>query len=133
MDRVISAMASRCAEEERLHAPELREKAEALAEAKYRSWEWNWGQSPAFTEKRRRRFSWGRLECLLDVKNGIIAGCRLYGDFFALHDIRELEERLAGQKADHASLRKALDAIPVESWFSGAEREELVSFLCGEN
>lgn len=133
MDRVISAMASRCAEEERLLAPELREKAEALAEAKYRSWEWNWGQSPAFTEKRRRRFSWGKLECLLDVKNGIIAGCRLYGDFFALRDMRELEERLAGQKADHASMRKALNAIPVESWFSGAEREELVSFLCGED
>lgn len=132
MDMVISAMTRRCAQEERPLAPHLREKAEELAASRYRSWEWNWGQSPRFTEKRRHRFSWGRLECLLEVRNGVIASCRLFGDFFSLRDIRELEAALAGLRADAASLRQALSDVPVESWFSGAEREPLLAFLCGD-
>lgn len=133
MSMVIDAMTRRCAREERPLAPHLREKAEELAASRYRSWEWNWGQSPRFTEKRRHRFSWGRLECLLDVRNGIISDCRLFGDFFSMRDIKELEAALTGLRADAISLRKALACIPVESWFSGADREELLSFLCGED
>ena len=131
MNMVIEAMTRLCADEERTLSPELREKAEALAASRYRSWEWNWGQSPRFTEKRRHRFSWGRLECLLEVRGGVISGCRLFGDFFALRDIRELEQALTGLRSDSASLAASLESIPVESWFSGAEREELLHFFCG--
>lgn len=131
MNMVIEAMTRRCADEERTLSPKLREKAEALAASRYRSWEWNWGQSPRFTEKRRHRFSWGRLECLLEVRGGVISGCRLFGDFFALRDIRELEQALTGLRSDSASLAASLESIPVESWFSGAEREELLHFFCG--
>ena len=131
MDMVVSAMTRRCADEERSLDPKLREKAEALAASRYRRWEWNWGQSPRFTEKRRHRFSWGRLECLLDVRGGVISGCRLFGDFFALRDIRKLEQALTGLRSDSASLGAALENIPVESWFAGAEREELLRFFCG--
>lgn len=133
MTMVIDAMTRRCAPEERSLDPALREKAEALARSRYRSWEWNWGRSPRFTEKRRRRFDWGRLECLLNVRNGVIDGCRLFGDFFALRDIRELEALLVGQRADPSSLRAALADAPVESWFSGARRDELLAFLCGDD
>lgn len=133
MTMVIDAMTRRCAPEMRTLPPELRQKAEALAQSRYRSWEWNWGRSPRFTEKRRRRFAWGRLECLLEVRNGVIDGCRLFGDFFSLRDIRELEHLLSGKRADAASLRAALADVPVESWFSGAQREELLAFLCGED
>ena len=133
MDMVISAMTRRCAEEERSLDPKLKEQAEALAESRYRSWEWNWGHSPRFTEKRRHRFSWGRLECLLEVRSGIISGCRMFGDFFSLRDISELEKILTGKRADAVSLRRSLSDIPVESWFSGAGREELINFLCGDD
>ena len=66
------------------------------------------------------------------MRNGVISGCRLFGDFFSLRDIRELESLLTGKRADAISLRRALDGVPVESWFSGAEREELLAFLCGD-
>lgn len=132
MNMVIDAMTKRCAQEERSLDPVLKEQAEALADSRYRSWEWNWGQSPRFTEKRRHRFSWGRLECLLEVRNGVICGCRLFGDFFSLRDIRELEALLTGKRADASSLRLELEAVPVETWFSGANREELLAFLCGD-
>lgn len=132
MESVVNAMTRRCAQETRPLPSWIRSEAEALADRRYRSWDWNWGQSPRFTEKRRRRFLWGRLECLLDVRGGCISGCRLFGDFFALRDIGELEKLLTGLRADAPSLREALKDVPVESWFSGADHEELIAFLCGE-
>ncbi len=132
MEAVVDAMTRRCAESRRDLPAWIRKEAEALAESRYRSWDWNWGRSPSFTEKRRRRFDWGRLECLLDVRGGIISGCRMFGDFFALKDMAELEKALCGLRADAASMREALKDVPVESWFSGARREELLAFLCGE-
>ena len=69
---------------------------------------------------------------MLDVKGGLIVSCQLCGDFFALREVAELEALLVGRRADAPSLRAALDGIPVESWFMGAEREALLDFLCGE-
>ena len=132
MQAVIEAMARRCAEGRRELAPELFARAQELADSRYRSWEWNWGQSPRGTELRRRRFPWGRLECTLDIKNGVIASCAIHGDFFPLREPAELEAALTGLRADAPSLRAALASVPVEQWFMGAEREPLLALLCGD-
>ena len=68
------------------------EAAEKLAAEKYGSWEWTWGASPSFTEKKRRRFAWGRIECLLEVDSGLVRTCRIFGDFFARRPVEELEK-----------------------------------------
>ncbi|MBQ3893421.1 MAG: lipoate--protein ligase [Desulfovibrio sp.] len=131
MELVTGAMLTHCAGEAMELDPAILAEAGRLADAKYRTWEWTWGNSPRYAEKRRTRFPWGRLEMYLDVQQGIICGCRFCGDFFAARDITELEGVLTGQKADAASLRDALSAVPVESWFVGADREPLLDFLCG--
>ena len=130
--RVMEAMTKHCAEGFWTIPQELLEKAEILAQKKYRNWDWTWGTSPRFSEKRRSRFSWGRLECLLDVEGGVIRSCRLFGDFFALRNVEELEALLVGLKADTASLSEVLQSIPVESWFAGAERAQVLEILCGK-
>lgn len=129
---IVDAMKKRCARAEGDIPQDILRRAEELAEKKYRSWDWTWGQSPRSSEKRRFRFPWGRLECLFDVKAGRIASCRIFGDFFALRDVGELERLFVGQKADPSSLREALFGVAVEEWFAGAERGPLVDFLCGE-
>ncbi len=131
MGLVTGAMLKQCAGETMTPDPDILREAGRLADTKYRTWAWTWGNSPRYAETRRKRFPWGRLELFLDVRQGIISGCRFCGDFFAARDVAELEAALAGQKADAASLRDALSALPVESWFIGAEREPLLEFLCG--
>lgn len=130
MTRVIEAMTRRCASAESTVPPHLARQAEALAESRYRTWDWNYGKSPEFTERRRRRFPWGALECRFNVKNGIITRCRLYGDFFTLGDVAELEKRLEGLPRTPEALASALALIPVEAWFVGADRGPLLDFLC---
>ncbi len=111
---------------------ELCGKAEHIANVKYRNWDWNWGRSPRFSRKFSHRFPWGRLEIFWDVREGVIQSCRLMGDFFALRDMEDLEKRFVGLAPEASALRPAFLPIHVETWFSGAEEEPLLSFLCGE-
>ena len=89
----------------------LRE-AERLAEAKYRTWEWNFGRSP-----------------LLDVRKGIIESCRIHGDFFAAADVGELEARLAGVRDEPQALEEALRGVDWEACFSGCDAEVMQNFF----
>ncbi|MCH5276870.1 MAG: lipoate--protein ligase [Desulfovibrionaceae bacterium] len=130
MTRVMEAMTRRCASAKSALPPHLAGQVEELAESKYRAWEWNYGKSPEFTERRRQRFPWGALECRFNVKNGIITRCRLYGDFFTLNDIADLEKCLEGVPRAPEALAEALAGVPVEEWFVGARRGPLLDFLC---
>ena len=131
METVIQAILKHCADEVVALPSEVHTSAIALADVKYRSWDWNFGKSPEFTESRRKRFPWGALECRINVKNGQIEKWWMFGDFFSLAEISELEVRLAGIAYKPETIAAALANIPVEQWFSGAERKELVDFLCG--
>ena len=101
----------------------------ALGDEKYASWEWNWGASPDFSERKVRRFSWGKVEALLDVKNGVIAQARFFGDFFGQEDRGELELQLAGCPYREQDLRKRLEGFPLERFFRGVEMKEFIDFL----
>ncbi len=112
--------------------PELVAAAEDLAQRKYRTWDWNYGHSPAFTERRVRRFSWGRVECLLEVRQGTIRACRIYGDFFAGEDPSGLENTLIGCAVHPDILGARLRTLPLERWFIGCDPVELAAFLSGQ-
>ncbi len=128
---VIEAMRKRCGSELRHPEESMLRKAEELAGKKYRNWDWNWGRSPSYTERRRRRFSWGKIELFLNVSQGTIRECRICGDFFALKNTEELENLLKGKKACFEQLETALNGIPLESWFLNSDRREILEFLCG--
>ena len=130
MERVIRAMIRRCADSETTLTPAQTQAAEALADAKYRLWDWNYGKSPEFTELRRKRFPFGAVECRLHVRNGFIQNCRLFGDFFAVeNDIADLEALFAGISVSPQAIRAALRDVPLERWFLGGDRNALLEFF----
>lgn len=129
MQHVVSALKARCADGVGEITPETEAAVQRLAQEKYRSWEWNYGKSPSFTERRRKRFPWGALECRLNVKDGIIQQCRMYGDFFSARDMRELEELFCGVPREPDALSARLESVPLEYWFVGGERESLLEFF----
>jgi lipoate-protein ligase A len=74
-----------------------------LREEKYATWDWNYGQSPAYTQRDKRRFPFGEVELWLDIREGRIAGAKLYGDFFTTADVEALERSLLGKRPESAS------------------------------
>ncbi|PKL02815.1 MAG: lipoate--protein ligase [Synergistetes bacterium HGW-Synergistetes-2] len=100
-----------------------------LRDEKYSTWEWNWGASPEFTERKVRRFPWGKVEALLNVKEGVIRQARFYGDYFGSENREEIEKLLEGLFYREDALREALEGFPLERSFKGARTEEFLVFL----
>ncbi len=104
---------------------------EGLRRERYARWQWNYGDSPAFALKARRRFAQGSVEMRLDVHEGVIRDCRIYGDFLGSRDIGELEAALRGQRFALQGLRATLAEQSVEEFLGGIGREDLLDLLFG--
>lgn len=139
VERVREAiMAHRSGAEYRL-TPEDVAAVERLREAKYAAWDWTYGASPPFTERKARRFPWGKVEALFDVRKGRVAECRFYGDFFMAGtgkgleagggDVSDLEAALCGAPYTDAGIAAVLDRFPLPLLFSGCRPAEVRELL----
>ncbi|KGA98004.1 lipoate--protein ligase [Alkalihalobacillus alcalophilus ATCC 27647 = CGMCC 1.3604] len=100
-----------------------------LSAERYRNWDWNYGKSPAFDLQRSKRFSVGTIDIRLNVKKGKIVDCKIYGDFFGVGDIKELEQKLIGVNHETVALKEALHNIDITHYFGALTEEELLSLL----
>lgn len=105
------------------------EKAEIgrLSEKKYSKWEWNFGESPSFSDSVRGRFFFGSVEISYSARKGIIEGIRIGGDFFAISDISELEKRLVGVPLEEGLLKEAFSEVG--KYIHGADVGDIACLL----
>lgn len=75
--------------------------------AKQSSWEWNFGQAPAFSHLVDTRFAWGGIELHFDVLHGAIDRCQIFTDSLNPAPLEALAERLQGAEYRPA----AIDAV----------------------
>ncbi|MDR1777265.1 MAG: lipoate--protein ligase [Desulfovibrio sp.] len=129
MEMLREALLARCADAKGTLNPGDALAAQTLARNKYRLWKWNYGASPPFSERKRERFPWGLVELRLDVRDGIIRSCRIYGDFFSAKPIGELEALLTGEKRRSATLKHVLAETDLEEFFSGCDADAMRCFL----
>lgn len=104
-------------------------KVTALADSKYRTWDWNFGESPAFNLQRVQRFAIGELDARLMVEQGHVKNAKFYGDFFSKRDIGDLEKALSGIRYHPDDVREAARAVHAEEIFEGVGIDELVKLL----
>lgn len=102
---------------------------ESLMKNKYMTWEWNYGYSPEFNVKQGKRFENGKIEVLINVKQGIIQGIKFYGDFFGSENPQEIEEMLSGKRYKEDEIKNALTGLNIGSYFKGITLEELLSCI----
>lgn len=100
-----------------------------LAQQKYDSWDWNYGRSPEFSEKKSKRFEFGKVEVLLKVSDGRILNCKFYGDFFGNGDLGDIESRLKGTRYERTDLEKELEHVHLGHYFKGIPKEELLDLI----
>lgn len=128
MKRVLLATSDR-GDGDYLLKPEELQRVEELKKAKYATWNWNFGASPPCNIRRSKRFSWGKLDLFLDVRDGIIAGCKIYGDFFGEEDLSPLEKLLTGTPFSEDEIRRALAGVDPGAYINGLDREGLCRLL----
>ena len=103
-----------------------------LTASKYKNWEWNYGQSPQYSDYRDGRFACGTIQCYLEVVQGRISNCRIYGDFFAKGNVQEVEEKLKGVRMVKEDLVEVLSAIDLSNYFGAVTAEEFAGLVLGE-
>jgi lipoate-protein ligase A len=104
-------------------------KINSLMESKYMNWDWNYGASPEFNVKQGKRFEGGKVEVLINVKNGFVQGIKFYGDFFGSGNTEEIEALLAGKRYLEEEIRAVLAGLDVNYYFKGITLEELLSCI----
>lgn len=115
--------------EELILSDDQKAEIDKLYEERYSKWEWNYGESPDFTYKNYKRYPFGSLEIGLKVRNGEIIESKIYGDFFGVRDVSELEEKLNGQRYERKSLEESLKNEPFDKYFGAISTEEFVDLL----
>lgn len=100
-----------------------------LSEERYQQWDWNYGKSPKFNMKHSHRFPTGGIDVRLEVNKGIIEEVKIYGDFFGVGDIEEVERLLTGKMYSKQAIEEALESVDVPKYLGGISKEELVQLI----
>lgn len=102
---------------------------EKLKKEKYDKWEWNYGESPEADIHRQRKYTAGKVESYIKLKDGLIENIKLYGDFFSSREIEDLESGLKGKKYMISEIAEYLKTVNVSEYFSGFSEEEILDVI----
>lgn len=105
------------------------EKIHEISKDRYQQWEWNYGKSPKFNIQKTHRFPSGGLDIRLEVNRGIIEEAKIFGDFFGIGDIRNIEKVLVGTRYDRSAIGVAIDEIDIPHYFGGITKEEFLKVI----
>ena len=106
---------------------------EADADARFRTWEWIYGHSPAADFQVARKYACGTVEARFSIRNGRMDGLRFGGDFLGNLPPTGIEAALQGCRYTYPDLLAALRREPVSDCFDLLSPEELASLLLNEN
>jgi len=104
-------------------------KIHEISESRYQQWEWNYGKSPRFNIQKTHRFPSGGIDIRLEVNKGIIEEIKIFGDFFGVGDVADIEKLLVGVKYDRPSIAKALEAIDTTHYFGAVTKEDFLKLI----
>ena len=100
-----------------------------LSEERYQTWEWNYGKSPRFNIQKTHRFPSGGIDLRLEVNHGVIEEAHIFGDFFGVGEVADIEARLVGTKYDRSSIAKALEDYDIPKYFGGITEEDFLQLI----
>ncbi|MDU1271459.1 MAG: lipoate--protein ligase LplA [Escherichia coli] len=109
--------------------PDLPNFAEIFA--RQSSWEWNFGQAPAFSHLLDERFSWGGVELHFDVEKGHITRAQVFTDSLNPAPLEALAGRLQGGLYRADMLQQECEALLVDFPDQEKELRELSTWIAG--
>lgn len=100
-----------------------------LSKERYQNWDWNYGKSPKFNLQHSHRFPVGQIDVRFEVNKGVIENCKIYGDFFGVGDVSDIEKRLEGIKYEKAEIAAALESVHIKHYFGSISKEDFLNLV----
>ena len=98
-------------------------------EKQFNTWDWTYGQSPEYTVERNVRYPAGKISTYANVENSIIKSVKIYGDFFGIGDVSDIEELLVGVPYEYEDVLAKLKTIDTTLYFSHMTTEEVAKAI----
>lgn len=100
-----------------------------LRDEKYATWDWNFGHSPNYNFRQGVKTKGGVLEINLEVKKGKILEAKIFGDFFGVKDVKEIEAALIDMPHEQDQIRAKLSQFDIDAYFHQITMDDLMSGL----
>lgn len=104
-------------------------RAQALANEKYRTWEWNFGSLTAYNYTCKKRFDCGGVQIAFNVNNNRIEDFYVSGDFFGTRPVAELAEKINGTIPRYDDIAAKFAVIEIGDYISGLSASEFLTLF----
>ncbi|WP_339276707.1 lipoate--protein ligase [Paenibacillus sp. FSL W8-0426] len=105
------------------------EKINEISAERYKNWDWNYGQSPESNVKHSRKFPVGIIDLRMNIKDGRIEDIKIFGDFFGVGDVADIEDMLRGKRYEESDVREAIKDLDVKHYFGNLELEDFIGLI----
>lgn len=104
-------------------------KIQKSCDEQFSTWDWNYGKAPEYTVERSVRYPAGKITSYVQAENSIITGLKIYGDFFGIGDVSDIEQLLIGTRYEYADVLEKLQSIDTTHYFSRMTVEEVAKAI----
>ncbi|KKF50491.1 lipoate--protein ligase [Streptococcus uberis] len=104
-------------------------KIQKSADEQFGNWDWVYGKAPEYTIERNVRYPAGKINTFANVEKSIIKNIKIYGDFFGIKDVQDIEELLVGTRYENKDVLEKLKTIDTSQYFSGMTVEEVAKAI----
>ena len=106
-------------------------KVREIQAERFGNWDWNYGQSPAFAIQMSQKFPFGFVDFRFNVEQGVIKEVKVYGDFFGLGDISDVEDALVGVRFEREAVKQVFENLDFNKYFGRVTAEEILTLIFG--
>lgn len=104
-------------------------KIQKSADEQFGNWDWVYGKAPEYTIERNVRYPAGKINTFANVEKSMIKNIKIYGDFFGIKDVQDIEELLVGTRYENKDVLEKLKTIDTTQYFSGMTVEEVAKAI----
>ncbi|WP_057491781.1 lipoate--protein ligase [Streptococcus orisasini] len=93
------------------------------------NWDWIYGAAPEYTIKRSVRYPAGKITIYANVEKSLIKSIKIYGDFFGIGDVSDIEQLLVGSRYEYKDVLEKLQTVDTTHYFSRMTTEEVAKAI----
>ncbi|HHU5254951.1 TPA: lipoate--protein ligase [Streptococcus agalactiae] len=102
---------------------------QAMRDNQFATWDWTYGKAPEYTIERGVRYPAGKITTYANVENSTIKSVKIFGDFFGVKPVDDIEKMLEGVRYDYKYVLAALKTVDTSQYFSRMTPEEITKAI----
>lgn len=100
-----------------------------IRDSQFATWDWTFGATPEYTVERSVRYPAGKITSYIKTEKSVIESIKIYGDFFGIGDVSDIEQLLIGTRYEYLDVLEKLKTVDTTHYFSRMTTEEVAKAI----